>query len=102
VCYEKLICLLKFCCTIIRYTYVNEWNQEVFLRVSTGVQWIKKLIVEAWVAVEAWVQSPAWHVGLKVTAVARIQSLAWELAYARVSTIKKKKEKKASFSFFLF
>ena len=57
------------------------------------VQWIKNLTAVAWVDTEAWLQSLAWHSGFKgsavatatakVTAATRIQSLIWEIPYAR-------------------
>ena len=59
---------------------------------------VKNLIAAAWVSQEAWVLSPAapWvkrsHIATamaQVTAVAWIQSLAWELPYAMGMTIKK-------------
>ena len=54
-------------------------------------QWIKNLNAVPQIDAKAQVQSPAWHSGLRIwhchscgvgPAVARIQSLAWELPYA--------------------
>ena len=53
------------------------------------LQWVKNLPAAAWVTVEAWVPSPAWSSGLKFSAVAQIQSLAWELPYAAGVAVKK-------------
>ena len=56
------------------------------------LQWVKNLTAVAQVAMEVWVQSLARCNGLKrsgnAAAVAWIQSLVWELAYAENAAIK--------------
>ena len=72
------------------------------LRVPAGVQCVKNLMARAQVAMELQVQSLTQCSGSKdpvllqlwcrVAAAAWIQSLAWELPYARGATIKLKKD----------
>ena len=66
-------------------------------------QWVKNMTAATQVSSEVWVRSPLWHSTLKnplflqlqltqVEAMARIQSLAWELPYAAAIAIKKIKK----------
>ena len=85
------------------FNYLTSQMFSCFIYKTKGgvpavAQWVKNPTAAVWVYAEAWVWSPAWHSGLQgsgidaaaiqVSAMARIQSLAWELSYAAGVAIK--------------